>query len=264
MSGDASGLFTYRYTSGIVRAPGMELTRAISSGGTAAGIDVPRARSQHARYAQILEDLGIDLIRLDADPLLPDGCFVEDACVMLPDAAVITNPGAPARRAEVRSVERAVAPHREIVRIDGTGTLDGGDVLRIGRTYLIGLSERTDRRGAGQLTRIVEGHGADARFVEVPSGLHLKSAVTPLSQGAVLGLPLFLADPAFDGVEKIAVPESEAAAACVLAVNGTIIVADGFPETRQRIERAGFSVIPCDISEFAKADGGLTCLSVLW
>ncbi len=159
---------------------------------------------------KILTDLGIDLIRLPADPAFPDGCFVEDACVMLPAAAVITNPGAPSRAGETESVARAVAPFMETHRIGG-GTLDGGDVLRLGGTYLIGLSGRTDKQGADELGRIAREHGAEAQCVEVPFGLHLKSAVTPLSPDAVLGLPAFLADPAFDGTRKVVVPEDEAA-----------------------------------------------------
>jgi dimethylargininase len=263
MSTDESEFFAYRYTRGIVRPPGPELTQALSANGTAAGIDIALARVQHARYVNILEDLGIDLIRLSADEALPDGCFVEDTCVMLPDIAVITCPGAVSRRGEIESVARAVSPFAGIRQIED-GTLDGGDILRLGRTYLIGISGRTDQSGARQLSRIVKEYGADAKIVDVPFGLHLKSAVTALSQDTVLGLPAILADPAFDGTKKVTVPDTEAAAACVLTANGKVIVADGYPETKRRIEQAGFSVIVCDISQFAKADGGLTCLSVLW
>jgi len=259
-----SDFFSYRYTRGIVRRPGPELIRALSRDGAAAAIDVKLAQAQHDRYVESLAALGVDLIKLPAEPAFPDGCFVEDTCVILPDRAVITTPGAPSRRGETLTVERAVAPHREIHRMSGNATLDGGDILRLGLTYLIGLSARTVPEAAEELGRIVKQNGAGYRIVEVPFGLHLKSAVTPLAPDAVLGLPAFLADPVFDGTKKVVVPEEEIAAACVLAVNGTIIVADGFPETRRCIERAGFPVIACDISEFAKADGGLTCLSVLW
>jgi dimethylargininase len=264
MSTDESEFFAYRYTRGVVRRPGPEMTGALSSSGTAAGIDLELALLQHTRYARILTDLCIDLIQLPAEPAFPDGCFVEDTCVMLPDLAVITHPGAPSRRGEAVSIEHEIARYMKVRRMSGNGALDGGDILRLGRTYLIGLSERTDIRGAEELGRIVKEHGADAQFVEVPFGLHLKSAVTPLSPDAVLGLSAFLADPAFDGTKKVIVPDDEAAAACVVAANGSVIMADGFPETRRLIERAGFPVFTCDISEFAKADGGLTCLSVLW
>jgi dimethylargininase len=264
MSPDPSDFLAYRYTHAIVRPPGPELTRALSRNGTAAGIDIGLAQIQHARYRKILEGLGIDLIDLPADPAFPDGCFVEDTCVMLPGLAVITAPGAPSRRGEIQSVEEAITPHKEIRRMNDGGTLDGGDVLRLGSTYLIGQSGRTDSDGAEQLGRIARRCGADYRIVRVDEGLHLKSAITPLSPDAVVGLDPILADPAFNGVRKISVPNEEAAAACVVAANGKIIVADGFPETARRIESAGFSVIVCDISEFARADGGLTCLSVLW
>jgi dimethylargininase len=259
-----SGFFAYRYTRGVVRSPGPEMTGALSSTGTAASIDLELALLQHARYAQILEDLGIDLIALAAEPAFPDGCFVEDTCVMLPELAVITYPGAPSRRGETGSVERALAPHREIVRMSGGGTLDGGDILRLGSTYLIGLSERTVPEGAEELGRVVTHNGAAYRIVEVPEGLHLKSAVTPLAPDTVLGLASFLDDGSFDGLTKIVVPDDEKPAANVLVANGTIVMAEGFPRTRRRVESAGFPVIACDISEFAKADGGLTCLSVLW
>jgi dimethylargininase len=264
MTPDASDFLAYRYTRGIVRAPGPELTLALSRDHTAAGIDIKLAQAQHARYREILGGLGIDLIGLAADPAFPDGSFVEDTCVMLPGLAVITAPGAPSRRGETRSVEEALHPHKEIHYMKDGGTLDGGDVLRLGRTYLIGQSGRTNVEGAEELGRMARRHGADYRIVRVDEGLHLKSAVTPLSPDAVLGLDPILADPVFSDVRKISVPDSEAAAACVVAANGRIIVADGFPETIRLIERAGFPVIVCDISEFAKADGGLTCLSVLW
>lgn len=263
MSRARSDLFAYRYTRGIVRGPGPEMTGALSRNGTAASIDAELAGRQHAGYTKTLADLGVDIVQLPADPTFPDGCFVEDTCVMLPVAAVITIPGAPSRRGEAESVARAVAPLVETHRIEG-GTLDGGDVLRLGRRYLIGLSERTDKQGADELSRIVREHGAEAQYVEVARGLHLKSAVTPLSEDTVLGLASFLDDRAFSDTTKLIVPEEEAPAANVLAVNGTIVMADGFPETRERLARAGYRVIICDISEFAKADGGLTCLSVLW
>jgi len=263
MTEEGSDFFAYRYTKGIVRPPGPEMTRALSTGGTAARIAVETALAQHARYTRILADLGIDLVRLPADPGFPDGCFVEDTCVMLPGIAVITNPGAPSRRGEVESVSGTVSRFAGIRHIE-EGTLDGGDILRLGRTYIIGLSGRTDMRGARQLARIVQEHGAEAKIVEVPFGLHLKSAVTPIAPDAVLGLAAFLKDPIFDGIKKVTVPETEASAACVVAVNGSVILADGFPETKDALTRAGYPVIVCDISEFAKADGGLTCLSVLW
>jgi dimethylargininase len=264
MSSDPTGFYAYRYTKGLVRRPGPEMTGALSRDGSAADIDVDRALAQHEQYVKTLAGLGVDLTILRADPAFPDGCFVEDTCVMLPELAVITAPGAPSRLSETRSVQEAIAPHREIRRMAGGGSLDGGDILRLGRTYLIGRSGRTDSRGAEELGRIVTENGGDYAVVEVPEGLHLKSAVTALSADTVLGLAPFLEDPAFSGAAKIVVPDDEAPAANVLAVNGVIVMAGGFPETRRRVTRAGHPVIACDISEFAKADGGLTCLSVLW
>ncbi len=256
--------YAYRYTRALVRRPGPEMTGALSRDGGAARISIDRASLEHARYVRTLTELGLDVIELEPDPAFPDGCFVEDTCVMLPGLAVITAPGAPSRSGETDSVARAIAPLMEVRRMKGGGTLDGGDVLRLGPTYLIGLSERTDLRGAEELGEIVQDAGADFRLVEVGRGLHLKSAVTPLSHGSVLGLDFILSDAAFDGLAKITVPAAEAGAANVVAANGKIIMADGFPETTERLARAGYKVIGCDISEFAKADGGLSCLSILW
>ena len=259
--------FNYRYTRGIVREVSTEIVGALAENNTAAEISLERARHEHERYIQVLGDLGIETVVLPADPNLPDGVFVEDTAVILPGLAVITNPGASTRQGEVDSVEAALSTFIKTRRLGGGGTLDGGDVLRIGNKYFIGISQRTNIEGAEELRTILMERGLTAEFIEFTGALHLKTLVTPLSPDTIIGAGDVLNHPAItklSGLKIIVVPKSEAPAANVLAVNGRVLVPGGFPETLGRIITAGFDVIDIGNFEFMKADGGLTCRSVLW
>ena len=267
MTQSERNFFSYHYTKGIVREVSTEIIKALSEYGNSVDISLERAQREHKIYIQVLNDLGIKTIVLPADPTLPDGVFVEDTAVILPGLAVITNPGASTRRGEVNSVEAALSPFIKTQTLGGVGTLDGGDVLRVGDKYFIGISSRTNIAGAEELIEILGERGLTGKMVEFAGALHLTSIVTPLSPDAVLGTSEILDNPAFKnikGLRKIEVPKNEVPAGNVLVANGKILVPGGFPETSGRISAAGFDVIEVDNYEFMKADGGLTCRSVLW
>lgn len=258
---------SYHYTKGIVRKVSTELTGALSENGNSVEISIERARHEHKRYIQVLNDLGIETVVLPADPTFPDGVFVEDTAVILPGLAVITNPGASTRTGEVDSVETALSPFIKTQRMKNGGTLDGGDVLRLGNKYFIGISQRTNIEGAEELREILMERGLMAELVEFTGALHLTSIITPLSSNTVVGIKEVLDNPAFGGMKelsKIVVPSNEIPAANVLVANGKVLIPGGFPETSGIIRAAGFDVIKIDNFEFMKADGGLTCRSVLW
>lgn len=263
-----TSLYSYRYTRALVKRPGPELIRALSMGGTAGGIDPDTASAQHEAYISALVSLGVDVHILPSEPNYPDGVFVEDTAVVLPGAVVITRPGAPSRRGETESVSRAfqeLAPDLEIIPMpEGPGTVDGGDILRLGDCYYIGLSSRTNEKGGEWLAARAEERGCRARFIQVSGSLHLTTVVTPLSPDTLIGTDEILPHFSEDSVKKITVPPNESAAGNVLVVNGTVIVPAGCPETVETLARAGFDTTVVDVSQYAQADGALTCLSILW
>ena len=265
---DYTPFLTYQYTRAIVRSPGPEIVRALSEGGTAAGIHPDIAAAQHEAYISTLVSLGVDVHVLPSDPDHPDGVFVEDTAVVIPGAVVITRPGALSRRGETKSVTRAfqeLAPELEIIPMpEGSGTVDGGDILRLGDCYYIGLSDRTNREGGEWLAARAEERGCRARFIPVSGSLHLTTVVTPLSPDTLIGTEEILSQFSGDSVIMIAVPPNESAAGNVLVVNGTVIVPAGCAETVATLHRAGFDTAVVDVSQYARADGALTCLSILW
>ncbi|MBW2540874.1 MAG: dimethylargininase, partial [Deltaproteobacteria bacterium] len=177
-----------------------------------AAIDVELARSQHAEYRRLLSELGCEVIHLPAEPDLPDSVFVEDAAVVLDELAVLTRPGAESRRAEVASIAEALAPYRALAELTAPATLDGGDVLCIGKEIWIGLSSRTNRAGAEQFERLVAPHGYAVRSAKVHGVLHLKSAATAVSDDTLLVNRDWI-DEDFDGYRTIDVDPSEPLAA---------------------------------------------------
>jgi dimethylargininase len=247
----------------LVRPPSDAFARAISS--TGARVDPGRARAQHAAYRAALADL-VELVVLPADEELPDACFVDDCAVVLGGQALLTRPGAPSRAAEPERLAGALAGLVDgLTRMTAPATLDGGDVLVLGRTLVVGRSERTDQAGITQLTRFAEAAGGRVEVAAVPPGtLHLQSAVTALADDAVVGTAELLEQPALRGVpNKLVVPVEEKAAANLLAVRTTAVVPAGCPGTAAAVRALGFEVREVDLGEFHKADAGATCLSLL-
>lgn len=245
----------------IARRPGDNA----GAGLTTAGLGKPDTvlmRAQHDAYVHALESAGVGVTLLEADERFPDGCFVEDVAVVTPACAVITRPGAPSRRGEEIGVEPLLAAHREVARIEAPGCVDGGDVIVAGERVLIGISSRSNRDGAAQLTEILAARGFECRTVPVAGGLHLKSNVNHLGGERLLATRDCAARAELADFEHLVVPHAEEYAANSLCLDERVLVPDGFPRTRELLERNGFSVIALDVSEFRKLDGGLTCLSI--
>src|SRR5512134_3263743 len=173
----------------VTRAVSSSLTDCVLTHVPRTPIDLERARRQHHAYEQALVRLGCRIRQLSEQPALPDAVFVEDVAVVLDDVAVMTWPGATTRRPEVESVAAVLRDYRPLIRLTGPGTLDGGDVLRIGRTLYVGLGGRTNAAGASQLADAVAAFGYEVRLVEVRGALHLKTAVTAVAEGVLLMNP---------------------------------------------------------------------------
>jgi len=251
------------YKSALVRKPGSNFASGLTHGNLGLA-NAQKAMLQHEAYCDTLASLGLALRLLEADPDYPDGCFVEDTAIILDDLAVVTSPGHPARAGETRAVRKELEGRFAISTIEEPGTLDGGDVLRVGKRFFIGLTERTNQEGARQLQSILEDHGMAVAIIEVRRFLHLKSGVTGLDDDAILCIEEYAAHESFAGIaRKLVVPDSEEYAANCLSVNGRVIIADGFPGTRSILEKAGLKVIALNTTEFQKMDGALTCLSLL-
>jgi dimethylargininase len=227
-------------------------------------IDAARAAEQHRRYEQCLAELGVRVVSLPAEPDLPDSVFVEDAAVVLDEIAVITRPGAPSRRPETRSVAEALRPYRELRFMEGPGCIDGGDVLRIGKTLHVGLSGRSDTEGVAELKRLVEPSGYTVSGKKVAGCLHLKSAATLVAPDTLLANGGWVNVRDFAGMRIIEIDPAEPYAANALCVAGAVIYPAAFAATRERLEREGIRVVTVDASEFAKAEGAVTCCSLVF
>lgn len=229
-----------------------------------APIDLQRAQAQHRQYEQLLAELGCRLVRLPAKPDLPDSVFVEDAAVVLDELAVITRPGAASRRAETASVADALKPYRKLFHIEPPGTLDGGDVLRVGKTLYVGRSERSNREGIEQLRRVIARFGYAVIPVEIHGCLHLKSAVTRVAENTLLINRAWVDAAAFQHLRLIDVAPTEPFAANALLIGNTVVYPEAFPETRELLEKQGLRIRTVDASELAKAEGGVTCCSLIF
>ncbi|HJT99430.1 MAG TPA: dimethylargininase [Rhodanobacteraceae bacterium] len=229
-----------------------------------APIDVARARRQHGAYREALERCGCRVVALAAEHALPDAVFVEDIALVLDEIAILTRPGAPSRRPESASIADALSRHRTLHAIDAPGTIDGGDVLRIGRTIHVGESARTNAAGIAAFEAIVAPLGYRVKPVRVRRCLHLKSAVTEVGDGLVLIDPDWIDRAAFEEYERIEIDPAETHAANGLFVGGRVIYPLSFPRTRQRLADAGVETVVVDVSELQKAEGAVTCCSLVF
>lgn len=246
----------------IVRTPCPEMIHGLSSA-TLGKPDYTLALYQHARYVEALQDCGLEIMILEADSRFPDSTFVEDVALCTPDCAIVTNPGAPSRNGEKLEMESVLRSfYNSIEFIEGPGTLEAGDVMRVGQHYFIGISDRTNTGGADQLIRILEKYGMSASRVALKDMLHLKSGLSYLEQNHLLVSGEFTDHPAFHAFQRIEVPAEEVYAANSLWINNTVLVPAGFPRSLDLIRQAGFRTRVLDVSEFQKLDGGLSCLSL--
>ena len=226
-------------------------------------IDTAVANAQHEAYRAALGALGaevIDLPALDADP---DCAFVEDVCLALPELFVLTRPGARSRLGEVEAIAPALPADRPAARLKVPATLDGGDVLAVGRTLFVGLSTRTNTAAIEALIELLGPFGYEVIAVEVARSLHLKTAVTALPDGRLLVNPRWVDATKFDARDTIQAPEQEPFGANTLSLGDTVLVQASTPRTAERLMAEGYVVQAIDIGEFAKAEAGLTCMSII-
>jgi len=226
-------------------------------------IDIDIACTQHEEYVQALKRLGCEVVELPAEPNLPDSVFVEDTAFILPEAAVITRPGADSRKPETESITRALSPLKKLVHLKEPATLDGGDVLVMGKKIYVGLSTRSNPKAIEQLNSLLDEYGYTAIGVQLHDCLHLKSAVSRLDDNTLLINKKWLDTHHFMDFQLIEVHPDEQWAANCLPVGDAIIYPTDFPKTRARLEEAGYNVLTIDISELAKAEGAVTCCSLI-
>lgn len=226
-------------------------------------IDVARARSQHAEYERALERCGCTVERLPELADYPDSVFVEDAAIVLDNVAVLTRPGAASRLGEVDEIAPALARYRTLVRLDAPATLDGGDVLRLGQTLWVGRSGRTNAEGVAQLEHLLRPFGYEVRAATMRDALHLKTAVTQVADDTLLVNSRWVDARQFGAWNVLEVDPSEPFAANAVWVNGHVIHSSQFPRTQEVMLAAGVDVVAVDASELARAEGGVTCCSLL-
>ncbi|MEX2322254.1 MAG: arginine deiminase family protein [Acidimicrobiia bacterium] len=226
-------------------------------------LDAGVARRQHAAYTAALADHGFTVEWVTPAPDLPDGCFVEDTAVVIDDAALLTVPGHPNRRRETASVGGALERFVAVERMAAPATLDGGDVLQVGSTVFVGVGSRTNADGIAALARFAVVRGRRVVPVHTSGVLHLKSAATALDDETVLVHPASVETDAFSGIRTVPVVDDDPEAANVVRLpDGTLLASSAFPGTADRLESLGHRVSTVDVSEIARADGGLTCLSI--
>ena len=249
------------YTKAIVRRPGRNFAEGITSANLGKP-DFEKALDQHSAYCDALKECGLELIVLEADERYPDGCFVEDTAIVTSEVAIISRPGAASRMGEEAEISGILSEFRKIETIKHPGTLDGGDVLRAGNHFFIGISGRTNRDGARQLSAILSKYNYTASETEVGQGLHLKSGIAYLGKGNFISA---------EGFSKIAgsssiiiIDQDESYSANCLQANDFLMIPGGFPKSKKKIVEFGYNIIELEMSEFRKMDGGVTCLSLLF
>ena len=255
-----------KLTRAIVRPPAATFADGITSSNLGPP-DLSLALEQHEAYCRTLANLGLSLHRLPPDPKFPDSTFVEDAAIVTTGGAILTRPGAPSRAGEVKSIGAALEQwFPELDRITAPGTVDGGDVCEAGEHFFIGLSHRTNDEGAAQLSAWLKARGFGSTLIDIrniPGILHLKTGLSWLGGRRLIAWPEISGHEAFRGWEVVEVPEGEEYAANCIPVNGSFLVASGFPGTAVLLRGQG-TVLELDMSEYRKMDGGLSCLSVRW
>jgi dimethylargininase len=227
-------------------------------------IDFVKAEEQHRNYVRSLTSLGLQVLDVPPTPDLPDSVFVEDTAVIVDEVAVVPMMGAERRRPEVESVAAVLQKYRPLKFITFPGTLEGGDVVRVGRTLYVGQSTRTNAEGIRQLRSLLKPYDYEVTSVTAHGCLHLSTGCSYLGRDTVLLNPDWIDPSAFRHLNIIHVPQSELWAANTLSCNGVVLLPSSFTETRALLEEHDFQVCTTDISEFLKAEAGLTCMSLLF
>lgn len=251
-------------TIAVTRTPGPELASCELTFVGREAIDHELALAQHAEYRAALEELGAMVVTLPPLAGAPDATFVEDPALVLDDVALLTRPGAESRRVETASLAEALAPWRCVEHMQAPGTLDGGDVLRIGDVLHVGQSSRTDHAGLKHLAHLVLEHGLRVKAISVEGSLHLKTACTWLGGDRLLINPDWVDTDRLAGFRLTAVDPDEPFGANALMLGGRALLAASAARTAQRVQELGIETRSVDLSEFEKAEGGPTCLSLVF
>jgi dimethylargininase len=250
------------FTHAIARKPGPNFAEGLTTATNDEPPDYAALIDQHKKYISTLESIGLEVILLDALTDHPDAYFVEDTAVVADNVAVITNPGAHPRKGEEDTIAAVMSKYRKLEKIQPPGTVDGGDILQVDKHFFIGVSERTNHEGAGQLGHILKRYGYTYTTVSVGEGLHFKSSVNFVGNNTLLATEDFADNDQFKGYDTIVVDGQESYAANTLFINDHLLVPRGYPNTRKKLEVLGFNIIELDTSEVRKMDGGLTCMSI--
>ncbi|MCB0078003.1 MAG: hypothetical protein KDD73_11370 [Anaerolineales bacterium] len=251
-----------KFNRAIVREPGRSLIDGLTS------LDLGRpdyetALRQHRAYVAAMQRCGLEVIVLPPDEAHPDSTFVEDVALLTRNGAIITRPGAPSRRGETAGMAGVLSSYFDrIERIEPPGTIDGGDIMKVGDHFYIGLSRRTNEAGARQMIAHLEGMGLSGSTIPVDKVLHLKTGVSYLERNVMAVSGEFVGHPAFDGFHILVLPEDEPYAAGCTWFNERVFMPAGFPKSRRLIASAGYEVVALEMSEFQKLEGGLGCLSL--
>lgn len=227
-------------------------------------IDLNLAHAQHAAYEACLREAGCRVERLAAGPDMPDSVFIEDTAIVVDEVAIITRPGAASRRNETAGVAAALRKYRPLHQMESPGTADGGDVLVVGRQVFVGRSSRTNEAGIEDMRRVLTPYGYDVTPIEVHGCLHLKSAVTAVGDNLLLVNPAWLPPGPFARFECIDVHPDEPSAANAVRIRDRIVYPTMFPRTLERLQQRGLRVCTVDASEVAKAEGAVTCCSLIF
>lgn len=254
----------HRFTRALVRRPAASAVDGLRSVDRGAP-DIEALKAEHADYVAALEASGVRVEVLEALDAYPDALFVEDPALVFPEGAILLRPGAPSRLGEVAEIAPEIRSRFARVETLATGYADGGDVLVTPEAVYIGLSARTDRAGADALVASLAGLGREGIVVEPPAGvLHLKTACSLLDDRTLLATRAVADARLFDGLELIVVPEGEEPVANALRVNGTVLIAAGFPRTTALLASRGYQVVTLKLDEVMKLDAGLSCMSLRW
>ena len=251
-----------RFTDAVVRTPAESVARGlrINDNGDP---DPVRFRDEHLGYCAALQAAGVHVHEFAPLDAYPDSVFVEDPALVLPQGAIMLRPGAASRRGEVGTLADDLARIVPIRHRITEGAIDGGDILVTGQEVIVGLSDRTDRAGFSGLAAVLADWNYPARLVEPPAGLlHLKTGCAVLDRQTVLAIPSLASSKVFTGYEIVPVPQGENAAANAIRVNDHVILAAGFPKTATRLRQAGYSVNTVPVTQAARIDGGLSCMSL--
>lgn len=249
------------HTRALVREPGNTFTTCISSHPMRHTIDIKRARSQHRTYCETLAELGVEVIHLPREDEFADSCFVEDTAVIVGQKALICRLAKTSRQGEKKAVEVMLRQYLSTSRVVAPGTVEGGDVIHHQKTLICGITQRTNKAGIQQLEKFLE---VPVETIENSQIIHLKSHVTNLRQNTFVVTKSMAQHPVLKGFELIIVPDEERYAANTLTIGDTVLIPKGYSQTKSLIEKAGFTVVTLDVSEFTKCEGALTCLSLFF